>query len=177
MQDYKVFKVTPEILELFRSETVSAKSVKRLIPNYMEYQINKPERTPSKYLDTSADKLCEYLCKTHIVTAKEFLDGIESILVYEGLLRKDDTQEIFCFDGSTLDDGFGYYGISETKEQIYVESEASVLERICTEIRLAKKKEKEELKNIEITTSMLNKIANDPILMNKLFELKEFKNV
>lgn len=170
--NYKEFKVTPEILELFRNEKVSAKIVKQLIPNYMEYQIKQPERVSSKYLETAGAKISEYLYKSHFITAQEFLDGIESILAYEGLLRKDNTQEIFHFDGTSLDEGYGYYEVYETTERTYVEPEANLLERICSEIRAAKKKEKEELKNIEITSSMLSKIANDPILMNKLLELK-----
>lgn len=173
--NYKEFKVTPEILELFRNEKVTAKTVKQLIPNYMEYQIKKPELTDSKYLNEPADKLYNYMTSSHWVTAQEFLDGIESILIDEGLLRKDNSQEIFHFDGTHLDDGYCYYEVYETNGSTYVEPEANILERICSEIRTAKKKEKEELKNIEITATMLSKIVNDPILMNKLLELKETK--
>ena len=40
MKDYKEFKVTPEILDLFRNGKVQARTVKQLISNYMVYQIN-----------------------------------------------------------------------------------------------------------------------------------------
>ena len=170
----KDFKITPEILDLFRNEKVSARTVKQLIPNYMEYQIQEQRIIDSKYLEEPAHKLYDYLTGSHWVTAQEFLDCIQSILEYEGLLRKDNSQEIFHFDGTSLDDGYGYYQISETVEKMYIESEAALLERICKEIREAKKKEKEELQNIKITNEMLTKIANDPGLMNKLLELKPY---
>ena len=98
----KDFRVTPEILDLFRNEKVQARTVKKLIPNYLDYQL----------------------------------------------------QFHFNFNGSCLDEGYGYYQISETVEKIYIESEAALLERICKEIREAKKKEKEELQNIKITNEM-----------------------
>lgn len=168
----KDFKVTPEILELFRNETVSIKNIKKLIPNYMEYQIRKPELCTSKFLTTVSDKLAHFICSTHYSSAQEFLDRIHSILEFEGLLRKDNTQEIFCFNGSGLDEGYGYYEISETVEKTFVETEAALLERICQEIRVAKKKEKEQLQNIKITNEMLTKIANDPGLMQQLLTMK-----
>lgn len=174
----KDFKVTLEILELFRNENVSAKNVKKLIPNYMEYQIKKPELCSSKFLTTVSDKLAHFICGTHHLTAQEFLDRIQSILEFEGLLRKDNSQEIFCFNGTALDDGYGYYEISETIEKTFVETEAALLERICQEIRAAKKKEKEwqlqELQNIKITNEMLTKIANDPGLMQQLLTMKGY---
>ena len=170
----KEFRVTPEILDLFRNEKVQARTVKKLIPNYLDYQIEKQELIDSKYLVDSGNKLYNYLTASHWVTAQEFLDGIQSILEYEGILRKTNSQEIFHFDGTSLDEGYGYYQISETVEKIYIESEAALLERICKEIREAKKKEKEELQNIKITNEMLTKIANDPGLMNKLLELKPY---
>lgn len=168
----KEFKVTPEILELFRNEKVSVNNVKKLIPNYMEYQIKKPELCNSKFLPTVSDKISDFLCDTHYLSAQEFLDRIQSILEFEGLLRKDNTQEIFCFNGSGLDKGYGYYEISETVEKTFVEPEATLLERICSEIRIAKKKEQEELQNIKITNEMLTKIANDPGLMQQLLTMK-----
>lgn len=174
MKDFKVFTITPEILELFRNEKVQARTVKKLIPNYLDYQLQKPQLIDSKYLEEPAHKLYDYLTGSHWVTAQEFLDCIQSILEYEGLLRKDNSQEIFHFNGSCLDEGYGYYQISETVEKIYIESEAALLERICKEIREAKKKEKEELQNIKITNEMLTKIANDPGLMNKLLAMKEY---
>lgn len=166
----KEFKITPEIMNLFRNETVSAKSVKRLIPNYLEYQIKKPEIVNSKCIMTTSRELGKYLCGSHFVTAQRFLDDIQFILETEGLLTN--SQEVFHFDGHNLDDGYSYYEVYETAEKRYIETEASVLERICTEIREAKKKEKLESKSIGITTAMLNEIANNPILMNKLLELK-----
>ena len=169
----KDFKVTPEILDLFRNEKVQARTIKKLIPNYMEYQIKKPELMDSKYLTEAADKLYGHITGSHWVTAREFLDWIQSILEYEGVLRKDNSQEIFHFDGTSLDEGYGYYQISETAEKIYVESEESLLERICREIRQAKKKEKEELQNIKITNEVLTKIANDPELMKQLLDMKK----
>ena len=39
----KDFKVSPEILELFRNEKVQARTVKKLIPNYLDYQLQKPQ--------------------------------------------------------------------------------------------------------------------------------------
>ena len=168
----KDFMVTAEILDLFRNEKVQARTVKLLIPNYMEYQIKKPERVPSKHLVTVADKIIHFLCGSHFLTAQEFLDRIQSILEFEGLLRKDNTQEIFCFNGTALDDMYGYYEISETMEKTFVETEGDLLERICKEIRQAKKKEKEELQNIKITNEMLSKIANDPGLMQQLLTMK-----
>lgn len=174
----KNFKVTSEILELFRNENVSAKTVKKLIPNYMEYQIRKAELCSSKFLTPVSDKLAHFICGTHYLTAQEFLDRIQSILEFEGLLRKDNTQEIFCFDGTGLDEHYGYYEISETTEHDYIEPEAALLERICKEIRQAKKKEKEEqlqeLQNIKITNEMLTKIANDPGLMQQLLTMKGY---
>ena len=170
----KDFKVTPEILDLFRNETVSINNVKKLIPNYIEYQIKKPERAPSKYLVEVADKIAEFLCGTHYLSAQEFLNRIQSILESEGLLRKDNTQEIFCFNGSGFDERLSYYEISETIEKNFVETEAALLERICQEIRAAKKKEKEELQNIKITNEMLTKIANDPGLMQQLLTIKGY---
>ena len=106
-----------------------------------------------------------------MVTAQKFLDDIQFILEFDGLLRKDNTQEVFHFDGRTLDEGYGYYQISETAEQMYVETEAALLERICKEIRNAKKKEK-ELDKIQITEPMLYKIANNQELMNKLLNMR-----
>lgn len=173
MKDYKEFKVTTEILELFRNEKVSAKTVKKLIPNYIEYRIKKPELYINKFLPAVSDKIADFLCGTHYLSAQEFLDKIQSILEFEGLLRKDNTQEIFCFDGSESD--CGYYQISETVEKTFVEKEAVLLERICQEIRAAKKKEKEERlqeqQNIKITNEMLTKIANDPVLMHQLLNM------
>jgi hypothetical protein len=174
MKDCKVFTVTPEILDLFRNEKVQARTVKKLIPNYLDYRLQKPQLIDSKYLEEPAIKLYDYLTGSYWVTAQEFLDGIQSILEYEGLLRKDDSQEIFHFDGSYLDEGYGYYQISETAEKLYIESEAYLLERICKEIREAKKKEKLGSKNMEITTNMLNEIANNPILMQQLLAMKEY---
>ena len=168
----KDFRVTPEILDLFRNEKVQARTVKKLIPNYLDYRIEKPQLMDSKYLTDVADKLFHYLLGSHWVTAQEFLDGIQSILELEGLLRKTNSQEIFHFDGTSLDEVYGYYQISETSENIYVESEAFLLERICQEIRQYKKKEKEELQNIKITNEMLTKIANDPGLMQQLLTMK-----
>ena len=168
----KDFSVTPEILDLFRNENVQARTVKKLIPDYLDYRIEKPQLIDSKYLVDSGNKLYNYLTDSHWVTAQEFLDGIESILEYEGILRKTNSQEIYHFDGTSFAEGYGYYQISETAEKIYVESEASLLERICQEIRQAKKKEKEELQNIKITNEMLTKIANDPGLMQQLLSLK-----
>ena len=170
----KDFKVTPEILDLFRNEKVSANNVKKLIPNYMEYQIKKPELYINKFLTAVSDKIADFLCGKHYLSAQEFLDRIQSILEFEGLLRKDNTQEIFCFNGSGLDEGYGYYEISETIEHTFVETEAALLERICQEIRAAKKKEKEELQNIKITNEMLTKIANDPGLMQQLLTMKGY---
>ena len=166
------FRVTPEILDLFRNENVQARTVKKLIPDYMEYQIKKPELMDSKYLEEPANKLYGYLTGSYWITAQEFLDGIQSILEWEGLLRKDNSQEIFHFDGSCLDEGYGYYQIAETVEKMYIESESALLERICKEIREAKKKEKEELQNIKITNEMLTKIANDPGLMQQILDMK-----
>lgn len=171
----KVFSVTPEILELFRNEKVSAKTVKQLIPNYLEYQIKKNKILKTICLGNAQEKLYKFLSSSNFMTAQDWLDGIESILDSEGLLIEN-SQEVFCFDGEPLDEGYGM-AIYETDEKLHIETETNLLERLCSEIRLAKKNEKLELKNIEITTSMLNKIANDPILMNKLLELKEFKNV
>ena len=168
----KDFRVTPEILDLFRNEKVQARTVKKLIPDYIEYRIEKHQLIDSKYLDASGNKLYNYLTGSHWATAQEFLGGIQSILEFEGLLKRDSSQEIFHFDGTSLDEGYGYYQISETMEKTFVETEADLLERICQEIRQAKKKEKLESKNIGITTAMLNEIANNPILMNKLLELK-----
>ena len=173
MKNNKEFKVTPEIMELFRNEKVSARTVKQFIPNYMDYQIKKPELVDSKYLEEPTNKLYNYLTTSHWVTSQEFLDGIQSILDSSGLLI-DNSQEIFHFDGTSLDDGYGYYQISETVEKTYIESEAALLERICKEIREAKKKEKEELQNIKITNEMLTKIANDPGLMQQLLAMKEY---
>ena len=174
MKDFKVFTITPEILELFRNEKVQARTVKKLIPNYLDYQLQKPQLIDSKYLEEPANKLYGYLTGSYWITVQEFLDGIQSILEYEGLMRKDNSQEIFHFDGTSLDDGYGYYQISETVEKMYIESEAALLERICKEIREAKKKEKEELQNIKITNEMLTKIANDPGLMQQLLAMKEY---
>lgn len=166
----KVFTVTPEILELFRSEKVSAKTVKQLIPNYMEYQIKKNKILKTICLGNAQEKLYRFLSSTNFMTAQDWLDGIESILDSEGLLIEN-SQEVFCFDGEPLDEGYGM-SIYETDEKLQIESEAFLLERICQEIRQAKKKEKEEIQNIKSTTEMLTKIANDPELMNKLLELK-----
>ena len=170
----KDFKVSPEILDLFRNEKVQTRTVKKLIPNYLDYQLQKPQLIDSKYLEEPANKLYGYLTGSYWITVQEFLDGIQSILEYEGLMRKDNSQEIFHFDGTSLDDGYGYYQISETVEKMYIESEAALLERICKEIREAKKKEKEELQNIKITNEMLTKIANDPGLMQQLLAMKEY---
>ena len=98
----KDFRVTLEILDLFRNEKVQARTVKQLIPNYMEYQIKKPELVDSKYLEDAANKLYIYLTGSHWATAREFLGGIQSILECEGLLKRDSSQEIFHFDGSAL---------------------------------------------------------------------------
>jgi hypothetical protein len=168
----KEFKITPEILDLFRNEKVSARTVKQLIPNYMEYQIQEQRIIDSKYLEEPTYKLYDYLTGSHFMTAQEFLDGIQSILEYEGLMRKDNSREIFHFDGSCLDEGYGYYQISETTEKMHVETEDALLKRICKEIRDAKKKEKEELNNINVTNEMLIKIANNTELMNKLLNMR-----
>lgn len=167
----KEFKVTPEILELFRDKPVSSNNVKKLIPNYMEYQIREYKRFNARYLEGVSDKIAEYLCKSHFTTAQGFLDGIQFILESEGLLTPQNTQEIFHFDGINFDEGYGYV-ISDTVEKLHVESEKDLLERLTSEIRQAKKKEKEELKNIEITSTVLSKIANDPVLMHQLLNMK-----
>lgn len=167
----KEFKVTPEILELFRDKPVSSNNVKKLIPNYMEYQIQEYKRFDARYLERVSDKIAEYLCESHFTTAQGFLDGIQFILESEGLLTPQNMQEIFHFDGINFDNGYGYV-ISETVEKLHVEPEKDLLERLSSEIRVARKKEKEELKNIEITSTMLSKIANDPVLMHQLLNMK-----
>lgn len=136
MKDYKEFKVTTEILELFRNEKVSAKTVKKLIPNYMDYQIQEYKRSDVRYLEGVSDKIANYLCESHITTAQGFLDGIQFILESEGLLRKDTTREIFHFDGINFDNGYGYV-ISETVEKLHIESEKEVLARLVSEISVA----------------------------------------
>lgn len=175
MKNYKEFKVTPEILDLFRDKPVSSNNVKKLIPNYMEYQRQEYKRSNARYLEGVSDKIAKYLCESHITTAQRFLDGIQFILESEGLLRKDNTREIFHFDGINFDNGYGYV-IYETVEKLHVESEKELLARLVSEIRVAEKKEKEEQlieqQNIKITNEMLTKIANDPVLMHQLLNLK-----
>lgn len=173
MKNYKEFKVTQEILELFRDEKVSVNNVKRLIPNYRDYRISITSPSNTRYLDKVSQKLGNYLFESHYATAQRFLDDIQFILESEGLLRNDNAGEIFHFNGTdSYESGYGYYEVFETEEKTIIEGDGAVLERICSEIRIAKKKEKEELKNIEITSTMLSKIANDPVLMHQLLELK-----
>ena len=107
----------------------------------------------------------------NFMTAQDWLDRIQYSLELGGVIRKDNSREIFCFDGTSLEDGYGFC-IFNTDEKLYIESESLLLERICQEIRQAKKKEKEELQNIKITNEMLTKIANDPELMQQLLAMK-----
>ena len=164
----KEFKVTDEILEIFSTNKVTISNIKKFIPNYLDYRKEYCENCKDVQCHELSYELNDFLLESNKMTPRDYLNKIKNIFKNHNILESD---EIYDFDGTDVENA--RYEIYSTRYHTWLETENTLLDRIANEIRDAKKLKKEEIKNLEIDLDILKKIANNPVLMDKLNSLKQ----
>lgn len=159
------FRVTPEILEIFKDVRLSDNNIKKFLPNWEDYRIIKQELTDDMYLDYESSNLSSFLDTNFTGTPNQLLEQIKENL--ETL--KDDNIYNFHFE----DLEYGDISIYSTRMSRFKEKDDSLLRRLASEIRQAKQsqKSKEDAMNKLLDISNFNKeqleelikVANDKL--------------
>lgn len=160
--------ITDKIIELFANKKVNSittKTIKELIPNYMDYAITETYLDSDKYLQEETNELMDIL-DDFIGTKKEFIDRI-----YISLNRLNNIKDDDIINVKTESNTYVY----STKEYIKTESENEVLYRLTSEIKSRKMEINRENREIEKMNETLMNIVNNPELMERLFKIKEGK--
>lgn len=170
MKELKEFKVTDEIIEIFSTNKVTTSNIKKFIPDYLDYRKEYCENCNDVLYCELSYELNEFLLESNKMTPRDYLNKIENIFKNHDILG---SSEIYNFDGTNVEyTGFEIYS---TRYHSWIETENTLLDRLATEIRDAKKLKKESFKTLEIDLESLRRIANNPELMEKLNNLKEIK--
>ena len=164
----KEFKVTDEIIEIFSTNKVTTSNIKKFIPDYLDYRKEYCENCDDVFYNELSYELSDFLLESNKMTPRDYLNKIENIFKNHDILE---SSEIYDFDGTNVENL--RFEIYSTRHHTWFETENTLLDRLATEIRNAKKLKKESFKTPEIDLESLRRIANNPELMEKLNSLKQ----
>lgn len=155
------FTVTEEIYEYFKDKAVTINSVKKYIPNYMDYATVETVEVDDEFQDKVSYKLNKLLFDQRIVTTPEEL----SSNIYDIMCNEGGGSQIL----SVLLDEYSGFTVYTVKTKDIRETDDQVLNRIKQEINTFKTRRKNQIK----VSQELLEIASNETLMQELLKLRE----